>query len=72
MIEWNKIDTFPFPTTAWDYDYPMFLFYDPSIGIRLGRCIKQELGDETRYEFRYDIDEYAINPTHWLPLPNKP
>lgn len=68
---WLPINIYPLPKKEYDFDYPKALFYSKETGIVVGRCYLQD-EDEKLYIFHYDQDGLIIEPTHWMPLPDKP
>lgn len=68
---WQLIETYQYPTTELDFDFPKALFYSQRIGMVIGRCLLQD-AEEQDYSFQYDCDGFSIDPTHWQPLPVPP
>jgi len=70
-MNWQTIDTFPYPTEEWDFTTPSYLFFDSQLGCTIGVCILTDKEDK-HFSFQYGYDAHKFKPTHWMPLPKAP
>jgi hypothetical protein len=71
IMKWQPIETFKWPTVEWEWSEEVLVYNAKTGQMVVATALLMDAETNDR-KFQYSREGLTIEPTHWMPLPEKP